>query len=100
MQGLNPEYTQGIHMIPLNPSSAFIRTRNFVNEEWSTYFSNGRIDQIDGGWRGLLYSNLAIIDPQTSYNFFNQDNFEPTWLDGGASRYVSIGGWAVESEAD
>lgn len=27
--GMNPEYIQGIHMIPLNPCSALIRTSNF-----------------------------------------------------------------------
>ncbi|KZF24885.1 glycoside hydrolase family 81 protein [Xylona heveae TC161] len=84
--GTNPEYIEGIHMIPLNPSSALTRTQNFVSEEWATYFNNGRVDQVAGGWRGILYANLAIIDPVTSYNFFAQSNFDASWLDGGASR--------------
>jgi endo-1,3(4)-beta-glucanase len=57
-----------------------------VKEEWETYFSNGRADQVAGGWRGILYANLALIDPCTAYNFFNQPNFDWYWLDGGASR--------------
>lgn len=30
-----------IHMIPLNPSSALTRTKNFVQEEWNAYFADG-----------------------------------------------------------
>lgn len=84
--GTNIEYIQGIHMIPLLPMSALARTKQFVQEEWDTYFNNGRVDNISGGWRGILYSNLAIIDPVTSFNFFSQPNFDASWLDGGASR--------------
>ncbi|KAI9676206.1 MAG: hypothetical protein M1829_003035 [Trizodia sp. TS-e1964] len=84
--GLNTEYIQGIHMIPINPSSALTRQRHFVSEEWDTYFSNGRVDQVVGGWKGILYANLALIDPSTSWNFFSQQNFDFGWIDGGASR--------------
>lgn len=80
------EYIQGIHMIPLNPSSAYTRPRDFVTEEWNTYFSEGRVNNIAGGWRGILYANLALIDPRTSYNYFADPNFDYGSLDGGASR--------------
>lgn len=76
-------------MIPLNPSSALTRTKKFVSEEWNAYFANGRVAQasnVAGGWKGLLYANLAIVDPKASYTFFAQGNFDPSWLDGGASR--------------
>lgn len=76
-------------MIPLNPSSALTRTKKFVTEEWNAYFANGAVAQaskVAGGWKGLLYANLAIIDPKASYDFFAQGNFDPSWLDGGASR--------------
>jgi endo-1,3(4)-beta-glucanase len=76
-------------MIPLNPSSALTRTKQFVQEEWSTYFANGAADpasNVAGGWRGILYANLAIVDPRTSWDFFAQPNFDNSWLDGGASR--------------
>jgi endo-1,3(4)-beta-glucanase len=73
-------------MIPLNPSSAITRTSTFVQEEWNTYFSDGRVDTIDSGWKGILYANLALTNPQASFQFFSQPNFDPTWLDGGASR--------------
>ncbi|RDI79040.1 hypothetical protein Vi05172_g10907 [Venturia inaequalis] len=108
--GMNPEFIQGIHMIPLNPCSALIRTPTFgkphpppfsslcidrflltsflntVREEWSSYFSNSRVEQVGGGWRGILYANLALVDAQTAYGFFEQRGFDYGWIDGGASR--------------
>ena len=84
--GNNIEYIEGIHMIPLNPSSTLTRSRAFVQEEWNQYFSNGRADKVPSGWRGILYANLAIVDPKSAYKFFAQDNFDNAWLDGGASR--------------
>ncbi|KAB8336796.1 hypothetical protein FH972_021105 [Carpinus fangiana] len=84
--GTNIEYIEGIHMLPINPSSMLTRAQNFVREEWNAYFSNGRVDSIAGGWRGVLYSNLALIDPKASWNFFAASNFSNEYLDGGASR--------------
>lgn len=83
--GNNSEYVQGIHMLPLMPFSTLTRTQKFVTEEWNTYFSNGRVDSVVGGWRGILYANLAIIDAVTSYKFFSAPNFDMSLLDGGAS---------------
>ncbi|KAF7957670.1 hypothetical protein EAE96_003243 [Botrytis aclada] len=84
--GAAPDLVQGIHMLPLLPHSTLVRTEEFVTEEWNTYFSNGRVDSVVGGWRGVLYANLAIIDPRASWNFFAQAGFDAGWLDGGASR--------------
>ncbi|TKA77517.1 hypothetical protein B0A49_03340 [Cryomyces minteri] len=85
--GANTEYIEGIHMLPLLPFSTFTRSKQFVQEEWDTYFSGGRADAIqDKHWLGVLYANLAIIDPVASYNFFATQNFDKTVLDGGASR--------------
>lgn len=84
--GTNPEYIQGIHMLPLLPCSTLTRTSTFVQEEWNTWFSNGTADSVVGGWRGILMSNLAIIEPKTSWNFFNNASFDVSYLDGGASR--------------
>lgn len=93
--GGNLEYIQGIHMIPLQPFSTLTRTTSFVMEEWNTYFANGAVAQaasVVGGWKGILYANLAIINPTAAYNFFTQPNFDPSWLDGGASRtwYIAL----------
>lgn len=84
--GANIEYIQGIHMLPLLPSSALTRTTQFVQEEWNAYFSGGRADAVQGGWKGILYANLAALDPVTSFKFFNSSSFDASWLDGGASR--------------
>ncbi|KAI4723595.1 endo-1,3-beta-glucanase [Aureobasidium sp. EXF-10727] len=83
--GSNPEYIHGIHMIPAGfPFSAYVRTQKFVTEEWNAFFSNGRAN-VDGGWRGILYANLATIQPAASYAFFSDPKFNPAYLDGGAS---------------
>ncbi|KAH8811969.1 glycoside hydrolase family 81 protein [Xylogone sp. PMI_703] len=84
--GANIEYIQGIHMLPLLPHTTLTRTKQFVAEEWNTYFSNGRADSVEGGWRGILYGNLGTIDPRSAWNFFISSNFDPSLLDGGASR--------------
>ncbi|KAF2195462.1 glycoside hydrolase family 81 protein [Zopfia rhizophila CBS 207.26] len=84
--GANPEYIQGIHMIPLNPSSTYTRPASFVKEEWDAYFSDGRTDKVEGGWKGILYANLALIDPDAAFKFFSDPNFDLGTLDGGASR--------------
>lgn len=83
--GTNPEHIQGIHMLPLLPSSTLTRTKQFVLEEWNTYFSNGRAELVGGGWKGILFANLAIVDPVRAWNFFKSSSFDSSWLDGGAS---------------
>ncbi|KAJ5893793.1 hypothetical protein N7495_005484 [Penicillium taxi] len=87
--GGNLEFVQGIHMLPLLPNSAYTRQRDFVAEEWKAMFAtNGAApaDDVEGGWKGVLYANLALIDPKASWDFFAQDDFDYNWIDGGASR--------------
>jgi hypothetical protein len=83
--GGNTEFVEGIHMIPLNPSSAYTRSKQFVQEEWDAYFSDGRVDKVQGGWKAILYANYALVNPQKAYEFFADPEFD-TPLDGGASR--------------
>ncbi|KAF3359712.1 Multidrug resistance protein 2 [Verticillium dahliae VDG1] len=83
--GANIEFIEGIHMIPLLPSSPLIRTRQFVQEEWDVYFSNGRAQDIQGGWKGIIFGNLATLNPKAAWDFFNSTDFDPSWIDGGAS---------------
>jgi endo-1,3(4)-beta-glucanase len=73
-------------MLPIGPASAYTRTANFVQEEWQTYFANGVAEASANGWRGILMSNLAIIDPRSSWNYFRSSSFDYSSLDGGASR--------------
>ena len=86
--GNNPEDIQGIHMIPINPSSAYTRNQHFVTEEWNTYFCATCVDPVDGvagGWRGILYSNLALIDPVRTWGWLTGEGFDAEYLDDGAS---------------
>ncbi|KAI0022844.1 glycoside hydrolase family 81 protein [Xylariomycetidae sp. FL0641] len=83
--GSNIEYIQGIHMMPLLPSTKLTRPADFVREEWKTYFDNNRADKIQGGWKGILFGNLGTVDPQSAYDFFSSGSFDPQWLDGGVS---------------
>lgn len=83
--GANIEYIQGIHMLPLLPSTRLSRPHDFVRQEWQTYFDGGRAERVDGGWRGVLFGNLATFDPRGAWAFFAQPTFDPAWLDGGAS---------------
>ncbi|KAI1827008.1 glycoside hydrolase family 81 protein [Xylaria intraflava] len=83
--GANIEYVQGIHMLPLLPNTKFTRPVDFVKEEWATYFDKGRADKVEGGWKGILYGNLATVDPQAAWTFFTSSDFNPSWLDGGVS---------------
>lgn len=76
-------------MLPLMPSSTLTRTKTFVTEEWNQYFGANGSDpatNVTGGWQSVLYANLAIIDPGTSYDFFANPSFDYSCLDGGASR--------------
>ncbi|KAF1983908.1 glycoside hydrolase family 81 protein [Aulographum hederae CBS 113979] len=107
--GTAVEYIQGIHMIPLNPSSSYTRPVTFVEQEWDTYFSDTPTSaagvpasSIQDGWRGILMANYALVDPSASFAFFNSPDFNNAWLDGGASRtwYLAYaaglgGAWAA-----
>jgi endo-1,3(4)-beta-glucanase len=83
--GNDIRFIQGIHMIPVSPISYYIRPSNFIREEWLRYFSeDGKTG--DDGWKGILYSNYALIEPTKALAFFSSNSFKKEWLDGGASR--------------
>lgn len=76
-------------MLPLLPSTPFTRMDKFVQEEWTEYFAPNATrpaSKVDGGWKGVLYGNLAQINAKASWGFFSQNNFDYSWIDGGASR--------------
>ncbi|KAL5471763.1 hypothetical protein PMIN07_001411 [Paraphaeosphaeria minitans] len=59
---------------------------------------------VDGGWRGVLFANLALIDAKTAYAFFRDGVggvWDERWVDEGASRSwylvwcASLGGAGV-----
>ncbi|KAH7312372.1 family 81 glycoside hydrolase [Stachybotrys elegans] len=79
------EAIQGIHMIPILPSTPFIRAPKFVREEWDAYFSGGRIDKAGSAWKSIIYGSFATVEPKKAWRFFSSKEFESSWLDGGAS---------------
>lgn len=82
--GLNLEYIQGIHMLPITPISSFIRDPEFVRQEWEQLLQN-HVKTLDDGWKGILMLNLALYDPKSAWNFFKNPNFNKRWLDNGMS---------------
>ncbi|KAF7553851.1 hypothetical protein G7Z17_g3357 [Cylindrodendrum hubeiense] len=84
--GSNIEFIQGIHMIPVGAPSMYTRSKTFVQQEWDTYFSNGRIDAIDNAWKSIIYANYATVKPQVAWDYFTSSSFKTTNLDGGASQ--------------
>lgn len=92
-----------IHMLPLLPSSSFTRTQPFVKQEWDEYFAPKGArpaEKVGGGWKGILYANLALIDPKKAWQFFSQGHFDYGWIDGGASRTWYLAFAAGELMAD
>ncbi|CAK7264863.1 endo-1,3-beta glucanase [Sporothrix epigloea] len=84
--GGDPELIHGIHMLPLLPCSPLCRPPAYVMQEWHDTFSEGRADRAQGGWRGVLYGNLATASPKAAFAWFSQSNFKGDMLDQGASQ--------------
>jgi len=95
------EYIQGINMIPMMPFSTVTRRRDFVQTEWDQFFAKN-VSSIESGWRGILMSNQALIDPEASYQFFSgkSGEYKDEMLDGGASRtwYLAYAAGLKEAE--
>lgn len=84
---------QGIHMIPFNPASTFIKSAAWAQSEWDLYF-NGRTGHINDGWKGILFNNKCLWDPASTWAFFVQGGYRKEWTDQGASRswYLAVAG--------
>ncbi|KAJ3497073.1 hypothetical protein NLG97_g2173 [Lecanicillium saksenae] len=79
------ESIQGIHMIPILPVTTVARGSKFVQEEWDAFFSNGRAEDIDNGWKSILLGNYATIAPREAFEVLSGKKFDSKWLDGGIS---------------
>ena len=76
-------------MLPLMPASPLMRSRKFVAQEWNALFAGNAstpANKVEGGWQGVLYANLALVDPQTSWKYFSRNGFDYGAIDGGATR--------------
>ncbi|KAK0376064.1 glycosyl hydrolase family 81 [Colletotrichum limetticola] len=79
-------YIQGIHMLPIVPSSAYVRKASFVREEWDQYFAGNKSGSLtSGGFAGHVYANLAIADKAgavESYEFMRKQTPDSRYLSG------------------
>ncbi|GKT88730.1 endo-beta-glucanase (glycosyl hydrolase family 81) [Colletotrichum tofieldiae] len=79
-------YIQGIHMLPIVPSSAYVRKASFVREEWDQYFAGNKSGSLTAaGFAGHVYVNLAIADKPgavESYKFMKSLTPSSPYLDG------------------
>ncbi|ODV76730.1 glycoside hydrolase family 81 protein [Suhomyces tanzawaensis NRRL Y-17324] len=83
------EWIHGIHMLPITPISSYIRTEQFVKEEWQQKLA-GIIDQIPDGWKGILMLNLALYDPKKAWDWFSRNDWDDRLIDNGMSRTWSL----------
>ncbi|KAK9449040.1 endo-1,3(4)-beta-glucanase [Limtongia smithiae] len=82
--GTYTQYIQGIHMIPITPMSSYIRGATFVEQEWNEIIGDIAPDLTDG-WKGIIYANEGLFDPEAAYDFFAVSDFNSSYLDDGAS---------------
>lgn len=79
-------FIEGIHMLPIVPSSAYVRRAPFVRQEWDQYFAGNRTGNLTGGgFVGHVYVNLAIADQagaEESYRFMRAQRANSSYLDG------------------
>lgn len=79
-------FVQGIHMLPINPSSAYTPKAAFVREEWDQNFAGNKSGSLTGdGSVGHVYVNLAIADVEgarESYEFMLQQRVNGASVDG------------------
>ncbi|KAL8009594.1 putative endo-1,3(4)-beta-glucanase, acyl-CoA N-acyltransferase, glycosyl hydrolase family 81 [Plasmopara halstedii] len=57
----------GIQMIPVSAVTEYVRTKQFVKEEWEQVLSKESIvtrEDTGNSWLSLLYANFAIVDKQ------------------------------------
>ncbi|CCI40275.1 unnamed protein product [Albugo candida] len=78
----------GIQMIPITPITDYVRTTNFIREEWNSILSKLPIvttPELTNPWLSLLYANYARVDKVTALKVLQN-----VALDDGLSR-----SWAI-----
>lgn len=83
------QYIQMIHALPITPISSYIRSPTFVKEEWDQKLEP-ILNDVNDGWRGVIMLNLALSDPQSSFDFFSSKSFSQQYLDNGQSLTWSL----------
>lgn len=72
-------------MLPFTPIMPYYRSPQFCAEEWETWFQ-GKTGNVTDGWKSVLYANVALFQPVSSWLFFDQPNYDPAWTSDGATR--------------
>ncbi|KAL7770036.1 hypothetical protein ACKLNR_001420 [Fusarium oxysporum f. sp. zingiberi] len=97
-------YIQGIHMLPIVPSSAYIRKPSFVREEWDQYFAGNKSESLSSGFAGHIYVILAIADKAgavESHAFMRKQTTDSPYLSGSSLTwdlaYTAALGGSLES---
>ncbi|KLU91941.1 hypothetical protein MAPG_10890 [Magnaporthiopsis poae ATCC 64411] len=84
--GEDISFIEGIHMLPIVPSSAYVRKPAFVREEWDQYFAGNKTGNLGvNGFAGHVYVNLAIADDRgaaESYRFMRSQKPDSPYLSG------------------
>ncbi|OBA22402.1 glycoside hydrolase [Metschnikowia bicuspidata var. bicuspidata NRRL YB-4993] len=82
--GSNPEFINGIQMLPLTPALGLVRSASFAQKEWDEIL--GKLS-ITSQWAGILNSNRVFFDPKSAWNYFSNPQFDyQNDMDGGQSR--------------
>ncbi|OLN96480.1 putative endo-1,3(4)-beta-glucanase-like protein 1 [Colletotrichum chlorophyti] len=79
-------FIEGIHVLPVVPSSAYVRKPSFVREEWDQYFAGNKSGVLSGAtFAGHLLANLAIADNAgavESYEFMRTQQVDSPMING------------------
>ncbi|KAG2187346.1 hypothetical protein INT44_005032 [Umbelopsis vinacea] len=79
------EYIHGIQQLPMTPElGEYIKDPEFVKQEWDQKLDRV-LDKVQGGWKGVLLANYAIINPTAAYS-----QLRTATMDGGQSRAFSM----------
>ncbi|TMW63185.1 hypothetical protein Poli38472_002126 [Pythium oligandrum] len=74
----------GIQMIPITPMTEFVRTKQFVKEEWDEVLGKTPIvtkEDTSNSWLSLLYANYAVVNKQRAMSVLQK-----TKMDDGLTR--------------
>lgn len=74
----------GIQMLPISPVTEYVRSRQFVEEEWNQVLSREAIivnNELSNTWTSLLYANYATVNKDVAMT-----KLQTTAMDDGLTR--------------
>jgi endo-1,3(4)-beta-glucanase len=79
--GPEPVFVHGIQMIPILPTTGYIRSPKFVREEFERWFATGRAAEKGPSWHALVMADLAVGNATASWKHFSDEKFNLKSLD-------------------